>query len=421
MKRTLNDRMIKALRPAAAGKRTELWDAIVPGLGIRVTEHGAKTFVLAARYPGSPNPARRSLGGYGEISLEQARAKAREWLALIQRGVDPGAELERARVAEQRKTATTFGAVAQAFIEEKLPQERRGRETERILRKDVIPVWQNRPIAEIKPIDVVLLLKPIKARGPYMAHATLSAIKRLFGWAVDSQIYGLEISPADRLKPRSLIGEKQSRSRILSDDEIRAFWRACDRMSHPHGDLGKLLLLTGTRHREAAAAPWSEFDLTKKTWTIGQERFKSAVPHIIPLTEDMIALIESLPRAGKYLFTTAGNAVPTDITEKVKAKIDADMTETLGGEPKPWVIHDLRRTMRTHLAALQVPDHVAEMILGHGRKGLQRIYDQHRYEAEMRQALERWNARLRSIVDPPQSNVIGLRKGFGGRPAANAC
>ena len=126
-------------------------------------------------------------------------------------------------------------------------------------------------------------------------------------------------------------------------------------------------------------------------------------------------------KSGSFLFSTGYGKVATDITEKVKTKIDERMLRTLramarmrGDDPdrielRPWVIHDLRRTMRTHLAALRIPDHIAEMVLGHGKKGLQRVYDQHRYEAEMREALERWAARLRSIVEPPPANVVALR------------
>ena len=84
------------------------------------------------------------------------------------------------------------------------------------------------------------------------------------------------------------------------------------------------------------------------------------------------------------------------------------MREELG-ELRPWRIHDLRRTARTHLAALGVPDLVAELILGHAKRGLQKVYDQHRYEPEMRQALEKWAARLRSIVSPPPANVLPMR------------
>jgi hypothetical protein len=84
----------------------------------------------------------------------------------------------------------------------------------------------------------------------------------------------------------------------------------------------------------------------------------------------------------------------------------------------PFVNHDLRRVVRTNLSALNVEDHIAEMVLGHGRRGLQRIYDQHRYEPQIRDALERWTARLREIVTsasppPPAAvtdNVVALRR-----------
>jgi Arm DNA-binding domain/Phage integrase family len=422
-KRVLNDRIIKAIKPAAAGKRVEVWDALVPGLGIRVTDTGTKSFVLVARYGGADNPARRALGSYGALTLEQARNKAREWLALIQRGIDPQAEVERQRLAEQRKRAGTFASVCEDYIRDKLSTQRRGRDAELQLRNEFVSRWGRRPITEIAAADVKAVVREVKARAPYMAHALLSNVRRMFNWAIEQGDYGLEHSPCDHLKAKSLIGERQPRSRILTDDEIRAFWRVCVRMGYPHGDLGRALLLTGTRHREMAAAPWSELDLTKAIWTIDQKRFKSNSEHIVPLVPDMIALVQGLPRfkSGTFLFSTCYGKVATDITEKVKSKVDARMLRSLramarqrGDDPgavalKPWVVHDLRRTVRTHLAALRIPDHIAEMVLGHGKKGLQRVYDQHRYEAEMREALERWAARLRSIVTPPSVNVVPLR------------
>jgi len=110
------------------------------------------------------------------------------------------------------------------------------------------------------------------------------------------------------------------------------------------------------------------------------------------------------------VFSTTAGEKPTVITDKIKKNIDTLMAQEMGAKPKPWVIHDLRRTVRSHLAALRIPDHVAEMVLGHGRKGLQRVYDQHRYEAEMREALTLWAARLRSIVEPPPANVVAIKK-----------
>ena len=413
-KRVLNDRIIQAQKrkPVAPGKRREIWDALVPGMGLRTTDKGAVSFVLATRFPGAKNPARRTLGAYGKLTLEQARDKARHWLDLVHRGIDPQVEEERERLAERRKAATTFGAVAEDFIREKCARERRGFEVERIIRRDLLPAWDSRPIADITPVDIVLLLKPIKARGEYAAHAALSTIKRLLGWAAESQVYGIALSPADRLKPKSLIGEKRPRTRVLTDPEIRAFVRACDQLGYPYGSIGKMLLLTGARHREVSEAPWSEIDLAKRAWTIGQGRFKSAVEHVVPLTSDMVALLEGLPRfkRGSHVFSTTSGEKPTMITDKIKQKIDDLMAQKLGAKPKPWVIHDLRRTVRSHLAALRIPDHVAEMVLGHGRKGLQRVYDQHRYEAEMREALTLWAARLRDIVEPPPANLVAIKK-----------
>src|SRR5262245_12158033 len=114
VKRNLNDRKIQSLKYSTAMGRTDTWDALVPGLGVRVSKTG-KNFVLMARYPGSQNPTRRALGGYGELTLERARAKARNWLELIRQGIDPADAEEEARQAELRKRAATFASVAEAY------------------------------------------------------------------------------------------------------------------------------------------------------------------------------------------------------------------------------------------------------------------------------------------------------------------
>jgi len=132
-KRALNDRIIRAAKPAAKGRRNEIWDSVTPGVGIRTTDTGKKTFVLLARYPGSnenpktgiPNPTRRALGEYGEIGLAEAREKARHWLALIKEGKDPRDEEESKRRTEIRQRKNTFAAVAEDFITEKLSTERK--------------------------------------------------------------------------------------------------------------------------------------------------------------------------------------------------------------------------------------------------------------------------------------------------------
>src|SRR5262245_52043231 len=126
-RRTLNDRILKALKPAPHGTLYDVADTVVPGFGVRVSDSGRRTLILTTRYPGSRNPTRRALGIYGKIGLAQARAKARTWLELVRQGKDPKEEEERQRLAEQRKRANTFAAVAEDFIAEKLPTERKGK------------------------------------------------------------------------------------------------------------------------------------------------------------------------------------------------------------------------------------------------------------------------------------------------------
>jgi integrase len=426
MAKRLTDRSLRALKPAEAGKHYDVMDDVVRGIGVRASDTGRKTFVLIARYPGSTNPTRRALGQYGVLTLEQARAKGRRWIELIRKGIDPAAEEERARLAEQRKRANTFAAIAEDFIKDKLPGERKGAEVARDIAREFIPAWGGRPIAEITPLDVRAVIKAVKDRGaPYQAHNLLGTARRLFAWAIDQHVYGIETSPCDRLKPKAIIGKKHPRSRTLSDDELRALWRAAARLPYPYGPLTRMLMITGQRHREVAEATWSEIarDLTR--WTIPKERFKSDTEHVVPLCDDVRAILAALPRFGGgngYLFSTTFGKKPTVISDKVKGRLDARMLRTLkamarirGEDPggvrlEPWVVHDLRRVVRSHLSALRVPDHVAEMVIGHGRQGLQRVYDQHRHINEMGEALHAWALRLRSIValEPALANVVDL-------------
>jgi hypothetical protein len=116
-RKNLTDRFIKTREAAAAGQRRDYHDAIVPGLALRVTDRGHKSFVLIARYPMKPkDPSRRALGTYGAITLEQARDKARGWLELIAKGIDPKVKEAKERAAAQRQQANSFGAVAEDFL-----------------------------------------------------------------------------------------------------------------------------------------------------------------------------------------------------------------------------------------------------------------------------------------------------------------
>src|SRR5262245_64543445 len=89
-KQRLTDRKLNTLKARAT--RYEVMDTDVPGFGVRVSETGQRTFILIARYAGSPNPTRRALGEYPAIKLEKARRRARDWRDLIDQGIDPNAD-----------------------------------------------------------------------------------------------------------------------------------------------------------------------------------------------------------------------------------------------------------------------------------------------------------------------------------------
>jgi integrase len=411
-KRTLNDRIIKSLKPAASG-RYEIMDTVVPGLGVRISERGVKTFILVARYPGSTNPVRRSLGEYGELTLEAARTRARGWHELIRRGIDPAEDEERQRSAAQHKRKNTFAAVAEDFISDKLSTERKGKEVEQDIRRDVIPRWGDRPIADITPLEVRSLVREIKERGFYQAHNTLTTLRRLFGWAIDQQVYHLQMSPCDRLKPKVLIGEKQPRQRILSALELRALWKATEIMGYPYGPLLRILALTGARKSEIAEATWSEVDLERKLLTVPPTRAKVNAAHVIPLSDAVLDILNALPRfkSGNFLFSTDSGVKPPNAFSHAKDDLDREMTKVLGAPVEKFVIHDIRRSVRTQLSAIPgISDLVRELVIGHTKPGLHKVYDQHAYLDEKRHALDAWAARLRDIVEPPPANVMRLRR-----------
>lgn len=407
----LTDRKLKSLKPAKLGERYEVADTDVSGLRVRVTDKGKKTFCLLARYPGSKNPTRRALGEYPTDSLADARKKARRWRQWIHKGQDPALEQDAQRRAEQRKRADTFDAVLDTYVKSVLSRQRRGYVVERDLHREVGSRWKGRPITSIERRDVLTVVNEITARGArYQARNVFAYLRTMFNWAVEAGDYGLESSPCDRLRAKTLIGDLPPRDRVLTDAEIQALWKSSQFIGYPFGPLMQLLLLTGVRLTEASGAKWHEFDVEQPVWTVPSERFKAKSNHLVPLTPHTVELIKGIPSfaQGDYMFTTTGTK-PVAGFSKAKKRIDRLMLEDLGKAFKPWRMHDIRRTVRTRLASLRVADEVAEMVIGHGKQGLRRVYDQHSYLPEMREALELWSNRLQSIVEPPPDNIVKLR------------
>lgn len=422
----LTDRRLKSLKAAAKGKHYDEWDTTVPGLGVRVSDTGRKTFVLMKRLQKGGSPVRRAIGAYGAITLADARTTAQEWIKLIGAGKDPAQE-------KARKQENTFASVAEQFIAYIHRQKLRTAPVmERRLREIFIKEskWGPRPITEIGSDDVKRVIrKAVDREATYQAFHNFALIRRLFNWAIGTDDYGLQINPCDRLNSADLIGQRAARDRVLTDHELRALWRATERLGYPYGPMYRLLALTGLRLGEVCGAHWSEFDLANREWTIPAERMKKvkggAKPFMVPLTDAALEVLNALPRfqSGEFLFSHSHGQRPLrpNLFSDPKERLDALMIEELRKlaieqrkDPNRvalpgFVNHDIRRSVRTHLSALRIGEEVREAVLAHVRPGIKGVYDKHQYLDEKREALTLWNARLRSIVEPPPANVVALR------------
>ena len=387
---------VERIKPPANG-RVDYSDQVFPGLRLRVTEKGAKSYALITRLHG--RQIRVTLGGHPALSLAQAREAAREALRAVDRGEDPRAAKRRARQNGQREL-DTFAAVADQFVERYAkPKNRSWRETRRILEREVLPHWGTRPIAEIGRRDVLDVLDRVMDRGtPYMANRLLAHIRKLFNWALERGI--VDTSPVANVKAP---GKETQRERVLSEDEIKALWAAWDQSSYPFGPMMKLLLVTAQRRHEVAKMYWRDVDLENCLWTIPREQTKADRVHEVPLSSLAVGLLECLPRlSGDHVFSGTGGGRPVSGFSRAKARV-VQLSGITG-----WRLHDLRRTAGTNMARLGVPVHTIGRVLNHAQSGVTAIYDRYSYGEEKRRALEIWSHKLDSIIRQTPENVVDI-------------
>jgi integrase len=321
----------------------------------------------------------------GALTLEAARAKAREWFKLIGSGVDPG-------IQELEKRAATFKAISENYFHRKAKDHRSRAKSEATLARLVYPTFGPRPIEAINRSDIVRLLDRIEDEcGPIMANRTLGIINRVMNFhASRSDDFR---SPIVRGMSR---GTEQARSRILDDDELRAIWKAT--ADYPvYGSLLRFILLTATRRNEAGKMKWTELN-GDRTWIIPAARYKTNLDHVVPLSAMALSVLPE--RNGEFVFSKNGHQAMGGY-ERHKRAID----EASG--VRGWVIHDLRRTARSLLSRAGVPSDHAERCLGHIIPGVRGVYDRHEYFDEKARAFEALAAQVERIINP-QDNVVSI-------------
>jgi integrase len=246
------------------------------------------------------------------------------------------------------------------------------------------------------------------AHGRSQADAVLAIVRGIFNWytANLSEHY---ISPVvAQMKRDKRDAKDRQRSRILNDDEIRAVWQASNDLG-AFGVIVKLALLTGQRRQKIATIIWA--DLKEGVWTIPTEDREKGTGRNLKLPAMAVEIIETQPQLknnNPYVFAAPPLRHFNSWGQR-KKELDRELKKTLPGMA-PWVIHDLRRTARSLMSRADVRPDIAERVMGHTIGGVEGIYDRHSYDQQKADALERLAALIQKIINPPQGNVVAMRK-----------
>ncbi len=368
------------------------------GLYLRVMPGGTKTWIF--RYMFDKKPRLMTLGKYPSISLAEARERhslARQDLEG-KTPIDPGRKQKELRKA--RDEAHTVKGLIDEFHKIELSKKKSGSETLRLLKKDVVPRWGTRKVEDIRRRDIVLLIDAVRERAPIGANRVLGALTRYFNFAAERGI--IDHSPCVGIKKP----KEEGRKRVLNNDEIKTLWNALD-LENKTIDMYRLsklamraILCTGQRPGEVAGMAWDE--LKDGFWNIPAERMKGKEPQRVPLTKMVLDIIEQarpLSCDSKYVFRSSYVEDSPIKPHSLARALDRHWKEMGFTDETPrFTPHDLRRTVRTRLAALGITDVVAERVLGHKLQGILAVYNRYDYDNEKRQALEKWERELRRIL-----------------------
>lgn len=242
------------------------------------------------------------------------------------------------------------------------------------------------------------LLEAIAERGaPIMANRVLAVVRKMFNFAIDQEL--VAINPAARLgRP----GVEQSRDRVLTDEELRAFWREASAMPPAMSAFYRLRLVTAQRGAEVGTMCWGDLDLESVDgawWTIPKERAKNKLAHRVPLSATAVQILLMLrpPSPAADAFVLAGARGRRQRTEAA-----------VGFSLEDFTPHDLRRTAATRMTSGGISRLTVSKILNHVERGVTAVYDRHSYDGEKRAALDWWDARLCRLIEAKASGAAVL-------------
>jgi integrase len=332
----------------------------------------------------------------------------------------------------------TLKAICEEYIKVNGKNLRSAGWREQVLERLVYPELGAKQIGDIKRSDIVRLLDKIEdENGATMADMTLAIVRKVMNWHVSRSDDFLSpiVRGMERVKPK-----ERARERTLTDDELRAVWRAAEASAGPFGRLVRFILLTAARRTEAAAMTWGELE---DEWTLPSSRNKTKVDLVRPLSAEAWAVLPAKVVGCPFVFTTDGTN-PISSYSVCKSKLDkqvvkelryiaekqkdeallaylaevgnlmARMAETKGDVRKKlsrdlnaiwWTLHDLRRTARSLMSRAGVPADHAERCLGHVMPVVSGVYDPYEYLEAKRDAFNKLAASIKGIVNPSKAGA----------------
>lgn len=369
----LTKRVVDSTSFPAMGQRF-VRDTELAGFALRITK-GRKTFVLEKRMHGRVR--RVTIGPYGPLTVEQARATALTMAGEIVQGGDP-AQARQARHAE-----LTFGELADLYLQRHAVRKRSAHNDISALKRH-LQGWRSRRLSAITRNDVATLHAELGAAGhPYGANRVVALLRTMFNLARDWGLYEEE-NPAARVA----FFPETPRDRFLKPDELPRFFKAL--MEEPNEYVRAAFLValfTGARRTEVLTMQWPDVDLTETTWRIPQT--KSGRPHLIPLPASVAKLLEGLPRLQENPSVFPGRHGRGHLVNVSKSwtriRTQAGLADVR--------IHDLRRTLGSWMAGSGEGLPLIGKVLNHRDVSTTAIYARLDLDP-VRQALERTAGKL---------------------------
>ncbi|MBN9463691.1 MAG: integrase arm-type DNA-binding domain-containing protein [Burkholderiales bacterium] len=373
------------------------------------------------------------LGSYPEVSLAEAREKARGLRKQVRNGIDP-IEERRATKARERieaAKAKTFKECAEKVIEkkgEKLRNAKALAQWESTLETYAYPILNDgRKVAELTKYDVKAVLEPIWHTKRETASRLRGRIEAVFNYAKAVEAFEGDNPAAWKGCLEPLLGEQKQEGKqhhpALPHKRIGAFMTELRKREGVSARALEFAILTAARSGEVRGATWDEIDLKAETWTIPKERMKANREHVVTLSDTVVKLLKSLPRivGTSYVFPAprGGKGKPGTLSDMALTAVVRRMHEDdTAKEGTGWtdvrsgrvaVVHGFRSTFRDWTAEIGYDRDMAEMALAHTvGSEVERAYRRTDMVERRRALMQDWANYCAKIA---AGNVVELKQG----------